>query len=80
MGGVFRRQIGTHGPPPTAETCLQNILLLGGQLTVYTEGSVTAGTRNGGAEDIVTCDDPADPTILHRIHLRGAAFPSWFVE
>ncbi len=67
-------------PPTTAETCLQNILLLGGQLTVYTEGSVTAGTRNGGAEDIVTCGDPADPTILHQCHLRSAAFPSSFAE
>ncbi len=28
----------------------------------------------------MTCGDPADPTILHRSHLRGATFPSSFSE
>ncbi len=28
----------------------------------------------------MTCGDPADPTILHRRHLRGAAFTSSFAE
>ncbi len=51
--------------------CLQTIRLLAGQLTVYTDDSVTAGTNDGGAGEIVTCGDPAKPTILHRSHLRG---------
>ncbi len=58
-------------PPPTAETCLQTIHLLAGQLTAYTDGSASAGTKDGGAGVIVTCGDPADPTILHRSHLRS---------
>ncbi len=52
-------------PPPTAETCLQTILFLAGQLTVTV---------------IVTYDDPADPTIRHRSYLRGAAFTPSFAE
>ncbi len=67
-------------PPPTATTCLQTIRLLDGQLTVYFDGSATAGTKDGGAGVIVTRSDPADPTILHQSQLRGAAFTSSFVE
>ncbi len=67
-------------PPPTAEMCLTTIRHLDGQLTVYTDGSATAGTKDDGAGVIVTCGGPADPNILHRCHLRGAAFTSSFVE
>ncbi len=67
-------------PPPTAETCLQTIRLLAGQLTVYTYGSASAGTKDGGAGVNVTFDDPAAPTILHQSHLRGAAITSSFAE
>ncbi len=63
-------------PPPTAETCLQTNRLLDGKLTVYTAGSASAGTKGGGAGVNVTRGDPADPTILHQSHLRGAAFTS----
>ncbi len=51
-------------PPPKAESCLQSIRLLAGQLTVYTDSSATAGTKDGGAGVIGTCGDPTDPTIL----------------
>ncbi len=66
--------------PQTAETCLQAIRLLDGQLTVYTGGSASAGTRDGGAGVIVTRGDPAAPTILHQSHLRGAVFTSSLAE
>ncbi len=79
MEGVTRKQTGTHGPS-TAETYLQTIRHLAGQLTVYTDGSATAGTKHVGAEVIVTCSDPADPIILHRSHHRGATFTSSFAE
>ncbi len=79
MEGVSRKQTGTHRST-TAETCLQTIRLLAGQLTFYSDGSASAGTKNGGAGVIVTCGDPADPTILHRSHLRGAAFTSSFAK
>ncbi len=67
-------------PPPTSETCLQTIRLLDGQPAVYTDGSASAGTKDGGAGVIVTCGDPAAPTILHQSHLRGAALTSSFAE
>ncbi len=67
-------------PPPTAEACLQTIRLLAGQLTVYIDGWAISGTKDGGAGVIVTCGDPADPTILHRSQLRDAAFTSSFAE
>ncbi len=65
-------------PPLTAETCLQTTRLLNGQLIVYADGSASAGTKDGGAGVIVTRGHPADPTILHQSHLRGAAFTSLF--
>ncbi len=66
--------------PPKAETCPQAIRLLAGQLKVYTDGSATAGTKDGGTGVIVTCGNKADPTILNRSHLRLAAFTSKFAE
>ncbi len=73
-------KLASTDPPPTAETCLQTIRLMDGQLTVFTDGSATAGIKGGGARVIVTCGDPADPTILHWSHLRGAAFTSLFAK
>ncbi len=67
-------------PPPIAETCLQAIRLLDGQLTVYADGSASAGTTDGGAGVIVSRGDPAHPTILYQSHLRGAVFTSSFEE
>ncbi len=66
--------------PLTTETCLQTIRLLAGQLTVFTDSSATAGTRDCGAGVIVTCGNPADPTIHHRSHIYGTAFTSSFAE
>ncbi len=43
--------------------------ILAAQLSVYTDDMTSAGTRDGGAGVIVTCDDPVDPTILHAIRL-----------
>ncbi len=80
MEGVSRRQTGTHGPRPTAETCLQTIRLLDSQLTVYTDGSASAGTKVDGAGVIVTRGDPAALTIFHQCQLRGTAFTSSFAE
>ncbi len=66
--------------PQTAETYLQTICLLTGQRTVYTDGSATVGTKDGGTGVIVTFSDPADAIILHRSQLRGAVFPSSFAK
>ncbi len=73
-------KLASTDPRPTAETGLQAILLVNGQLTVYTNGLATTGTEDGGAGVIVTFGEPADPTVLHRSHLRGAAFTLSFAE
>ncbi len=54
--------------------------ILDGQLAVYIDGSASVGTKDGGAAVIVTRGDPADPTMLHQSHLRGAAFTSSFAK
>ncbi len=75
-----RGKLAPTDPPPTAETCLQATRLLDGQLTIFTDSSASAGTKDGGAEVIVTQGDPAGPAIPHQRHLRGAAFTSSFAE
>ncbi len=60
--------------------CLQTTRLLISQLAIYTGRSASAETKDGGAGVIVTCGHPADPIILHRSHLRVAAFAESFAE
>ncbi len=45
---------------------------------VYTDGSASAGTKDGGAGVIVTRGNPAAPTILHQSHLRVLMEPISF--
>jgi ribonuclease HI len=41
-------------------------------LTIYTDGSLSAGTTNGGSAAVFTIGDPANPTILDTICRKGA--------
>jgi ribonuclease HI len=47
---------------------------------IYTDGSASAGTTDGGAGVVVTRGDPGSPIILQRIMERGAAITSSFDE
>ncbi len=49
---------------------------LNARFIIYTDGSATAGTLNGGAGMVVTEGDPANPTTLLTKQQRGAAFTS----
>ncbi len=60
----------------SAPTCLQTIHVLTSPLTTYTDGSATFETGVGSAGVIMTCGNPAEPTVIHRSHHRGAAFTS----
>ncbi len=57
-------------PPLTAETCLQTIRLHASQLTVYTDSSATAGTKDGGAGVIVTLPSSTEVTFVARCSPR----------
>ena len=46
------------------------------EITIYTDGSATDGTRNGGAGIIITEGDPADPEALETFTIKGAAYTS----
>ncbi len=48
MEGVSRRQNGTHGPTTDSRD-----VPLYHPLTVFTDGSTSAGTKDGGAGEIV---------------------------
>ncbi len=49
---------------------------LNARFIIYTDGSASAGTLNGGAGMVVTEGDPANPTTLLTKQQRGAAFTS----
>jgi ribonuclease HI len=49
-------------------------------LVVYTDGSATEGTRNGGAGAVVAINDPWNPVVNTTILTKGAAFTSSYDE
>ena len=48
--------------------------------TVYTDGSASAGTDNGGAGVVTKIGDPANYTISHTIQQKGSRFTSSYGE
>ncbi len=65
---------------PCRNFCAENFVIFFYEIKLSSTYLLTAGTKGGGAGVIVTCGDPADPTILHWSHLRGAAFTSSFAK
>ena len=49
-------------------------------LVIYTDGSASAGTTDGGAGVVVTQGDPASPVELQSIRVRGAPRTSSYEE
>ena len=47
---------------------------------IYTDGSASAGTSNGGAAAVITVGDPAKPTVVQTIQARGAKLTCSFAE
>ena len=60
--------------------CIERITNIDATLTIYTDGSATGGTRNGGAAAVVTRGDPAYPEVLHTIKQRGRTQTSSYEE
>ena len=69
---------GITGRNDTAENKLQaaNTMILQAEqtVTIYTDGSAAAGTRDGGAAVVITSNDPAAPVVVDTIKVKGAAF------
>lgn len=49
-------------------------------MIIYTDGSASAGTKDGGAAAIIACTNLEAPVASERILLRGAAHTSSFEE
>ena len=49
-------------------------------ITIYTDGSASAGTTDGGAGIVCTTGDPSAPVITSTITVKGAKFTSSFGE
>ncbi len=72
LGKTQATGVYTLTPPP--------IIHLNARLIIYTDGSATAGTLNGGAGKVVTEGGPATPTTLLTKQQRGAAITSSYDE
>jgi len=60
--------------------CLATIREANPDITIYTDGSATAGLTNGGAAAVITRGDPATPHVIHTIEKRGRALTSSYEE
>ena len=59
---------------------LAQIAAISSRLVVYTDGSASGGTLEGGAGVVVTHGDPSDPEVLERITVKGAPRTSSYEE
>ena len=53
---------------------------LNAQYNIYTDGSASAGTTNGGAGVVITTGDPAAPNVVTTLQDRGAALTCSYEE
>ena len=68
--------------PPTLnlEKNLEHILSYQVDYTIYTDGSASAGTRNGGVAAIISTGSPTQPTLVSTIKIKGRAFTGSYEE
>jgi ribonuclease HI len=62
------------------EAALHRAREINAQFNIYTDGSASAGTTDGGAGVVITRGDPANPTIVTRLQERGATYTCSFEE
>jgi ribonuclease HI len=53
---------------------------LNSDVVIYTDGSASSGTTDGGAGVVVTSGDPADPQFIETITVKGATRTSSYEE
>ena len=59
---------------------MDRISSLRGGVTIYTDGSASAGTLDGGAAAIITTGNPQRPRVIDTLKKRGAIFTSSYDE
>ena len=62
------------------EKSLDHISLYQVDCTIYTDGSASAGLRNGGAAAIISTGSHTQPTVVSTIKIKGRAFTSSYDE
>ncbi len=77
---VHAENLAPPGSKDNTTPYLSFIRDLNAQFILYTVGSATAGTLNGGAGMVVTEGDPANPTTFLMKQQRGAAITSSYDE
>ena len=81
---VHERIPGTSGkvddPVKLMSATLNQIRDVSTNLVVYTDGSATAGTTDGGAGVVITNGDPAAPDVRETIMVKGAQRTSSYEE
>ncbi len=61
-------------------SALRRINEIGAYYNIYSDGSASASTKNGGAGVVITTGDPSRPTIVETIQVRGAPLTCSFEE
>ena len=64
----------------TVAATLKRIREFDSDWVLYTDGSASAGTKDGGAGVVITRGDPAAPNIIHTIKVKGAPRTSSYEE
>ena len=63
-----------------SEKSLAHISPLQVNYTIYTNGSLSASTRNGGAAAVITAGPPVQPTVVWTIKTKGRSFTISYKE
>ena len=77
LDGLRGRQDSTSN---IQEAALRRARELNSEFNIYSDGSASAGTTNGGAGVVITSSDPADSTVITTLKARGAALTCSFEE
>ena len=62
------------------EAAISRINYINAEITIYTDGSATGGTLDGGAAAVVTTGDPRHPIVSETIKKRGAVYTASYDE
>ena len=73
VGGLGRSE-------ETKQKAIETIRNIDATWTIYTDGSVKDGTRDGGSAMVVTTGDPLDPQTIFSETIRGRMLTSSFDE